>query len=274
MRWVAEYPAGRARVGTDQIADMLHDETGGDEDDVNATYAELHTTVALQGAIRALLRAGVDVVCDDTNLLPSHINGLRAVANDCRADFEVWDMTDVDVETCIERDEARGLDGGRMVGGRRIRAMRRRHRIGTQKLPTTRNNHVRTVYGQRQIRHPQGPWICGEGTPRGVCGLNTSRHVLCEHATAALNRMPVRIRVTHLRLWRGLSQQELGDLTGRTKSWVEKVESGICGLDRVSVLVQLADALRVDPLLLLPLPAAPYGAAQRATSTTTTGSTR
>jgi predicted kinase len=141
MQWVAEDPAGRARVGTDQIADMLHDETRPDEDDVDSTYAELQTTVALQGAIGALLHAGFDVVCDDTNLLPSHVDALRLVAERHHAAVEVWDMTEVDAETCIQRDEDRGLDGGRWVGERRIRYMLdlyRRHqpKLVNEKMPS------------------------------------------------------------------------------------------------------------------------------------------
>ncbi|MGK5677610.1 AAA family ATPase [Actinoplanes sp. URMC 104] len=123
-RWVAEDPSGRARVGTDELTGMLHEPRSfydePDEPDEHDEAADLHATVALHGAIRALLTAGISVVCDDTNLLPQHLTALQSIAADCGATFELWDMTDVPVETCIDRDESRGINGEPWVGAKRI----------------------------------------------------------------------------------------------------------------------------------------------------------
>jgi predicted kinase len=115
--WVAKDRAGRARVNRDDFRDMLH---GGW---LGTVAQEGQVTAAAHAAVEALLRAGYDVVCDDTNLIPEHMDALRLIAGRCRAGFEVWDLTDVPVDVCVERDERRGLDGGRCVGADTIWAM-------------------------------------------------------------------------------------------------------------------------------------------------------
>jgi len=62
-----------------------------------------------------------------------------------------------------------------------------------------------------------------------------------------LGRWPIGRRVAYLRHARGFSQTELAGLVGRSKSWMEKVERGVRQLDRVSVIRELATALRVAP---------------------------
>lgn len=123
LRWVIADPARRVRVGTDETLEMLHDEIPDDEDGINHAAAEFHTMVAVHGLIRSLLSADVNVICDDPNLLPRQIDALRAIANECGAAFEIIDLIHVDVETCVHRDEERGLHGGRWVGEKRIRAL-------------------------------------------------------------------------------------------------------------------------------------------------------
>ncbi|WP_255609790.1 helix-turn-helix domain-containing protein [Micromonospora sp. PLK6-60] len=49
----------------------------------------------------------------------------------------------------------------------------------------------------------------------------------------------------------------LADRLGRSKSWVDKVERGVRGLDRYSVIQEIAEVLRVDPSVLLGAPAPP-----------------
>jgi predicted kinase len=99
------------------MRNMLHDGWLGTDEQ------EHQITVAAQEAVAGLLRAGYDVVCDDTNLMPEHIVLLRQVAAACAANFEVWDMTDVPVEVCVQRDEERGLDGGHYIGDAQIHRM-------------------------------------------------------------------------------------------------------------------------------------------------------
>lgn len=66
------------------------------------------------------------------------------------------------------------------------------------------------------------------------------------------NAMTVGERVAYYRRRRGLSQVVLAGLTGRTESWVQKVENGRAELDRVSVIAIVARALDVAISDLLP----------------------
>jgi transcriptional regulator with XRE-family HTH domain len=54
-------------------------------------------------------------------------------------------------------------------------------------------------------------------------------------------------RVRRCRLWRGMTQQQLADLAGWSKSAVSMLETGARGLDSRARLRQLAEALRVSP---------------------------
>lgn len=109
-------------MGTDQIAAMLHPQiVAGDDAGYTWHYAKREQLV-VNAAIEALLRSGIDVVCDDTFLLPYYLDAVRELADRCGADLVIWDMTDVDVEECIARDEQRGHNGGRSIGERTIRS--------------------------------------------------------------------------------------------------------------------------------------------------------
>jgi len=57
----------------------------------------------------------------------------------------------------------------------------------------------------------------------------------------------VGVRVRACRLWRGMTQQQLADLAGWTKSAVSMLETGARTIDSRQRLAQLADALRVSP---------------------------
>ncbi|MEU4703375.1 AAA family ATPase [Nonomuraea dietziae] len=110
--WVAEDIGGRARVNKDDLRAMVHDSihiTGVTEQRINT---------ARDAAITSLLRAGLDVVCDDTNLPQRVIRDLATLAAKEGAGFEVRDFTGVPLEVCIERDAARP----RPVGEKVIRA--------------------------------------------------------------------------------------------------------------------------------------------------------
>lgn len=121
LSWVAEDPEHRARVGSDEIAAMLHPHVlDSDGAAYHARYAEREQLV-VNAAIEALLRAGIDVVCDDPFLLPHYLDAVRELAERCDAELVVWDFTTVDLEDCIARDRLRGLAGGRMIGEQKIR---------------------------------------------------------------------------------------------------------------------------------------------------------
>lgn len=99
--WVAEDLTRRARVNRDDFRVMCHDGTF----IKGATEKQILT--ARDGAIRGLLRLDIDVVCDDTNLPSRVVRDLRRLAVKARAGFEVIDLTDVDIDTCLARDRAR-----------------------------------------------------------------------------------------------------------------------------------------------------------------------
>ncbi len=56
----------------------------------------------------------------------------------------------------------------------------------------------------------------------------------------------------------------LADRLGKSKSWVDKVERGVRALDRFTVIQELAEVLRVDPVVLLGRDALPSQAARAA----------
>lgn len=112
LAWVAADYEHRARLNRDDFRKMLHD----------SHHTGLHTcerqvTAARDEALKALLRRGVSVISDDTNLPNRTVRELINLAKICEAEVEIWDLTDVDVETCVARDAARE----RVVGEEVIR---------------------------------------------------------------------------------------------------------------------------------------------------------
>jgi transcriptional regulator with XRE-family HTH domain len=73
--------------------------------------------------------------------------------------------------------------------------------------------------------------------------------------------MPVGERIAIYRRRRGLSQLALANMIGRSEAWLSQVERGIRHVDRVSVLVMLAQVLKVtvEDLIGQPLSLAPNG---------------
>lgn len=120
--WVAEDPTRRARVNRDDTRTMLQGGRLGTADQ------EKQVTRVTHGAIRELLKAGLDVVCDDTNLVQRYARDLRRVATLAGAGFEVWDLTDVSLAACIERDAMR--NGPARVGEQVIRDLHARYIAG------------------------------------------------------------------------------------------------------------------------------------------------
>lgn len=57
-------------------------------------------------------------------------------------------------------------------------------------------------------------------------------------------------RVARARLARGITQETLAGLVGRSPGWVSKIERGVLPLDRKSVVLKLADVLDVDATTL------------------------
>ena len=125
--WVSEDPTRRARVNRDDLRAMMHDSvflapSGGNQGTERAVQT------VRDAAITALLRKGVDVICDDTNLPQRVARDLRRLAVAGGADFEVVDFTHVTLEECITRDEQR--TGPAYVGKEVISRMHARFLAG------------------------------------------------------------------------------------------------------------------------------------------------
>lgn len=70
-------------------------------------------------------------------------------------------------------------------------------------------------------------------------------------APQGLHLAPIGRQVYYWRNFRNMSQEGLAFRLGKTKSWIEKIEAGKRRLDRVPTLYAIADALKIDPWLLL-----------------------
>lgn len=124
----ARQQAGAVRVNRDDLRRMLH---GGL---LGLGWAEKQVTVAARAQIEALLRAGVNVICDDTNLRARIVRELAELGLRCGADVVYRDFTDVPVDVCVVRDADR--DPRDRVGEDIIRGMHQRYLAGrTLPLP-------------------------------------------------------------------------------------------------------------------------------------------
>ena len=122
----AKQQGGYVRVNRDELRRMLH---GGP---LHTGWAEVQVTLAQRAQIEALLRAGVNVICDDTNLRARVVRELAELARACGAAVVVHDFTDVPVDECVTRDAVRPEP--ERVGGDVIREMWQRYLAG-RRLP-------------------------------------------------------------------------------------------------------------------------------------------
>ncbi len=111
--WVAEEPPGaRARINRDDLRYTLFGLYWGLTEEQEAAVLAVERAV-----VETLLRAGVSVVVDDTNLRPEDPFMWADLATNCGIIFDIQDQfLGIDVATCIKRDEARRLAGERFVG--------------------------------------------------------------------------------------------------------------------------------------------------------------
>ncbi|MCO6011524.1 AAA family ATPase [Actinoallomurus purpureus] len=108
-QWTAQNTDRRVRVNRDDLRGMLDDSRW------IKGVTEGRMLAARDAAVLALLRLGLDVACDDTNL-PNHaVRALAKLARQAGAELEVHDFTDVPLETCIARDAARDRTVGEAV---------------------------------------------------------------------------------------------------------------------------------------------------------------
>ena len=74
---------------------------------------------------------------------------------------------------------------------------------------------------------------------------------------AYLSRLPIGQRITVLRARFHWTQQDLAEIAGMSKSYIEKIEQGKRQVERLSILHRIEDALGVlNVLVTRPVPAA------------------
>jgi predicted kinase len=119
---------GVVRVNRDDLRRMLHGER------LFTQWAEGQVTTAQRAQVEALLRAGVDVCVDDTNLRARTVREWAELAARFGATFEVHDFTDVPLAECLRRDADRPASD--RVGEDAIRRLHERYLAGrTLPLP-------------------------------------------------------------------------------------------------------------------------------------------
>lgn len=143
--WVAEDESSRVRVNRDDIRCMFHGRHLGTREQEDAVSAAQHTAIA------ALLAAGYDVICDDTNLNDQVVAMLRGIAVDAGAVFHVHELTDVHLEVCLRRDARR--TGNAQVGAAVIRGMHARYLAG-RALPLPIPEPPPTFFERRAAADP------------------------------------------------------------------------------------------------------------------------
>ena len=127
-------------VGRDFIRDMLFDQFYGMCKPDNER--EEMVTTAQQAQVRALLKSGVNVIVDDTNLAARYLKVFAKIASETGADFNIQDMRTPLVE-CIRRDDMRRNVGRRYVGEEVIR--RQAKRFPMDKWPKVEDIRVQPI---------------------------------------------------------------------------------------------------------------------------------
>ena len=102
-KWVQEDPANRIRLNRDEIRRMLHADIGRT---TNGLQENLITKIQ-QDTARQALRAGVDVIVDDTNLRGRTATDWATLASVVGADFSVVDLTHITEEQSLRRNRQR-----------------------------------------------------------------------------------------------------------------------------------------------------------------------
>lgn len=114
--WVAADPGNRARVNRDDLRESVF---GG-----FVRENEYSLVKARDSFVKTLLKRGFSVVVDDTNLPNKTVRSLISLSPDS---YEVWDSTDVPLDTCLERNSSpERRNSGREVPEEVIRDMYQR----------------------------------------------------------------------------------------------------------------------------------------------------
>jgi len=106
---VLKDPAHTARINRDDLRAMMHDSV------FIKGITEEQILAVRDASIGVLLKKGIDVICDDTNLPQHSVRDLKKLADTAGAMFFIVDMTDVDVDICLSRDFDRETPVGSKV---------------------------------------------------------------------------------------------------------------------------------------------------------------
>ena len=129
---LAAPPGHIVRITKDQLRAMLHS-------GIHSKGTESHIVLARDSLVSTFLKSGVDVIVDDTNLVPFHEQRLREIAKKHQAEFHVQDFCHVPLEECIKRDALRSASVGEEV----IRAMHQQHIGDTTPAGQVDQTHTR-----------------------------------------------------------------------------------------------------------------------------------
>jgi predicted kinase len=100
-QWVNRDREHRARVNRDDLRRMVDDGV------FIKGVTEQRIQAVRNSAVHGLLKRGVSVIVDDTNLPNRVCRDLVQIAWSCRADWRIEDFTTVPLATCIARNEVR-----------------------------------------------------------------------------------------------------------------------------------------------------------------------
>lgn len=123
LAWVRQAPTARARLCRDSIRQEVFGLSMLPGDAVMGSLGESRVTLLQEAQAMALLRCGVSVVIDDTNLHDEVVEHWMQIAAQLDATVAIWDLRHVPVEECVRRDLDRQRAGGRHVGEAVIRGM-------------------------------------------------------------------------------------------------------------------------------------------------------
>lgn len=129
LAWLTEDPENRARVNRDDLRAGIFGQTWPGN---LSRKGEVEVSSIQRRLVRHLLDAGRSVVVDNTHLNDPAVEYWRQTAVKYEVGFVVWDMRDVDVETCVARDLTRASEGGRWVTETVIRKMHERQAASWQ----------------------------------------------------------------------------------------------------------------------------------------------
>lgn len=130
---VADADRATVRVNRDDLRLML------DGKPLYTHLAEQRVSTAQQASVAELLRSGVDVIVDDTNLRARYLRNWADLAVRTGAEFTVEDFTHVPVDECVRRDSNRPNSVGKDV----ILGMHQRFLAGRQlPLPVPARNET------------------------------------------------------------------------------------------------------------------------------------